>query len=190
MLSFPYFSERYFSAYYFGALGVQIPSGGTSPSDLSDSYLLGTIDAAFGNLIDLVDSIGSFSSVSLGSPSDLPRYGSSGSPYVIVKPQGWVDEDEVDPEMIVRTVSFEISVYVSEVDETSRYEQLQGLCSAITTVIRGSDLGSGCLPFLTRVTQVKFPRDSVYPTNVGLLIGSFSLLVDSSAKSPSFFSAS
>jgi hypothetical protein len=190
VLSFPYFSERYFSPYYFGALGLQSPSGGISPSTPSDSSGCGPIEIAFANLVEIIDSLWYFASVSLGSPSDLQGYGSGGTPYVIVMPQSWVDEDQVDPEMIVRTVNYEIFVCVNEVNERSRFEKLEEFCGAISSVIRGSALGGVCLPFLTRVTQAKFAVDSVYPKKSGILIGSFSLLLETSATSHRFFYAS
>lgn len=167
-----FFAPRFFSPSYFPSLAA---AGGVAPDPV-----YGDRDA-YAALVASLVATGEFADVFFGTTSDQRPGGADSMPAAVVTPDGWAEADDVDPVVLVRQVSFTLTVVARAEDPLGRYETLDRLSCVAQNAIDGSDLGGTCLPALTKLRQGRFDPRSNQPEQSLILQGEFTYLVPSLA---------
>jgi len=198
MVAAPYDAPTYYapSYFYFANLSVSIPPGTTpynAPTYFPPSYFYGGMTlpvvtppsvptgrdgAAYSALLSMLAASGAFQEVIFGGPTQRNQAGSDSYPLVVVTPKGWEEADEYDPALILRRVSFVLTIVVQSQDGSSQFDQLDQLSSVVKSVIDRSDLGGNCLAALTRIRAGHYVCSAHYPEQSVELEGEFSSLID------------
>ena len=175
MFAQTYFSSQYFPPLYFAptALGGTSPPAPVQPPGYRDRDAFAAIVAALGTT-------GEFAAVSIGVPPGRALVGPDRIPLAVVTPEGWEEEDDVDPIVNVRHVSYSLTLIVRGEDVTDRYQQLDRLTSVVQDALDGSDLG-GCLPPLTKLRRGRLDPGARHPEQRVILAGEFSYLISTQA---------
>jgi hypothetical protein len=168
-----YFAPTFFSPYYFPPLAPWAGQAGVpGPAGYRDRD-------AFDAIVSALASTGEFADVLYGYPPDLGVVSAGAAPSAIVTPERWAEYDDVDPTVIVRQVSFTITLLVRDEDAGRRYDDLDRLSSVVANVLDGSSLNGGCMPALTMIREGQFDASSRHPEQRLRLRGEFSYLVPS-----------
>jgi hypothetical protein len=169
-----YFSPTYFSPFYYPPLLVQ-PGGGTNGGGVSPFRDRDAFDVIITALVDT----GEFADVCFGTTADKTVTGADASPLAVVTPDSWEELDDVDPIVVIRHVSYIVTLSVRNEDPTSRYEQLDLLTSIVLNALDGLDLGDTCLPALTKITTGRYEAAARHPEQRLVLTGEFTYLIPS-----------
>lgn len=169
-----YFARDYFSPFYFPSLvadgGATVPPPPSRfPRDRD----------GFDGVVAALRGTGVFSEVFFGNPADRRGGGVDLTPAAIVTPDGWFEEDGVDPIELVRTVAFTVTIVARGNEPTERFDLLDRLGSVAQNAIDGEPLGGVCLPALTKLRRGHYDQDSVHPEQRVALQGEFTYLVSS-----------
>ena len=171
MFAQDYFSSSYFPPVYFASsseisaeIDPAVPVSGYRDRD------------GYAAIVAALKSSGEFAEVVFGLP--LNRYAISPDriPLAVVNPAGWVEEDDVDPIVNVRRVSYTLTLLVRGEDGFGRFQQLDRLTSVVQDILDGSDLG-GCLPGLTKLRTGRPDPGARHPEQCLILSGSFTYLI-------------
>jgi hypothetical protein len=167
-----YFSPTYFSPFYFSPLLVQT-GGGTGTGSVSPFRDRDAFDAIIAALVNT----GEFAGVVFGTTPDRMTAGADLTPVAIITPESWTELDDVDPIVIVRQVSYALTLAVRGEDPTARYEQLDLLSCIVLNVLDGLDLGGACLPDLTKIRAGRYEAVARHPEQRLVMSGEFCFLI-------------
>ncbi len=177
----PYNSPTYFAPSYFyggSAAPVTVPVNPGLP---------GADQASYEALLSLLRATGVFLEVISGSATQRGQAGADCYPLAVVTPQGWEESDDFDPALIVRRVTFAITVVVKVEDGSPRFDLLDQLTSAVKAVVDRSGLDGTCLSPLTRIRAGRYEYSANYPEQSVELQGEFSSLIDPTSNVPASF---
>jgi hypothetical protein len=164
-----YFAPSYFSAYYFPPLlGDDSLTPGTTPYSDQDAYTA---------MITALEGTGVFADVAFGTTADQRQGGADLIPAAVITPVWWSEVDDVDPSVVVRQVTFDLTLIVRDEDPFMRFKSLDRLTALAQNAIDGTDLGGGCLPALTLLRRGGYDPSPVYPEQRVVLRGEFTYLV-------------
>ena len=175
MFAQSYFSPQYFSPMYFappalaGVVTPPAPAAGYRDRD------------AFGAIVAALVATGGLAEVAIGQPPGRALVGPDRVPLAVVTPEGWEEEDDADPIVNVRHVSYSLTLVVRGEDVMDRYQQLDLLTSVVQDALDGSDLGGGCLPALTKLRRGRPDPGARHPEQRVILSGEFSYLISTQA---------
>ncbi len=172
----PYNAPSYFPSSYFYGNGISSTPTPTPIANVGD--LPGRDQEAYTVLMTLIQGLGCFEEVILGSAIQRDQVGAGCYPLAVVTPRGWEESDDYDPTLIVRRVNFGITIVVQSRDGETRFEQLDRLASSILGVVDFVGLGSLSIPPLTRIRAGRFEFLSHYPEQSIELEGEFCTLID------------
>jgi hypothetical protein len=133
---------------------------------------------AYASLLSILSSTGAFQDVILGEALQRSRAGADGYPLAVVTPKGWEESDDFDPVLLVRRVSFTITVVVKSEDGCARLDELDLLASAIQEAVDYSALGGTSLAALTKIRSGRYGQATHHPEQSIELDGSFTTLID------------
>jgi hypothetical protein len=133
---------------------------------------------AYAALLTLLSSSGAFQDVIFGDALQRSRSGADGYPLAVVTPRSWEESDDFDPVLLVRRVSFTITVVVKGEDGGTQFDVLDGLASALQGVVDHSDLGGTSLAALTKIRSGRYGQATHHPEQSIELDGSFTTLID------------
>lgn len=164
-----YFAPTFFSPFYFPSL-VRDGGAGAAAPPYRDQDAYASIAAALG-------ATGAFAGVFFGVTADTLTAGAGQLPAAVITPDLWFETDDTDPVVIVRRVSFLLTLIVRDDDPVLRFHKLDLLSSLAQNAIDGSDLGGGCLAALTKTRWGRFGTTPAYPEQSVVLHGEFTYLV-------------
>ena len=170
----PYYASAYFSPYYFYG-------GSTRTSTTVPAQPTGRDAVCYGNLVDRLESIGSFDSVIFGDPTRRPGAGAEAHPLAIVIPKGWEETDDTDPLLWVRRVSFTIRIVIRVEDDVEPFDRLDQLAAAVQVEVDQANLGGQSLPAMTKIRAGRYGTANQYPEWSVDLDGEFAELINPSA---------
>ena len=174
----PYNAPRYFPpSYFYGGSSAPI-SVPVVPGPQ------GCDQIPYTALLDLLVGAGVFEEVIYGAATRRGQAGADSYPLAVLTPKGWEESDDFDPALILRRVSFAITIVIKSQDASLRYDLLDQLSSTIQHVVDRSDLDGSCLPPLTRIRAGRYEYSTHYPEQSIELEGEFSSLIDPLAKVP------
>jgi hypothetical protein len=133
---------------------------------------------AYASLLSLLGSSGVFQDVIFGDALQRSQSGADGYPLAVVTPRSWEEADDFDPLLLVRRVSFTITVVVKGEDAGTRFDVLDRLASAIQADVDYSDLGGTSVAALTKIRSGRYGQATHYPEQSIELDGSFTTLID------------
>ena len=81
----------------------------------------------------------------------------------MITPDTWFETDDCDPVVIVRHVSFTLTLVARDEDPLTRYQTLDRLTCISLNAIDGSDLGGVCLPGPDKVAPRAIRHDLYTP---------------------------
>ncbi|GAC1463651.1 MAG: hypothetical protein NVSMB9_01340 [Isosphaeraceae bacterium] len=166
-----FFAPSFFSPYYF-------PASGISDAATLDTEVTTYRDRdAFRAVVAALASTGEFAEVFFATTSDRRFGGADRTPAVSITPNDWEEMDDVDPTVIVRRVSFILTIVNRSDDPLTRYDSLDRLSCIAQNAINGSDLGGGSLRAMTRLRRGRFDRSAEHPEQSVILLGEFTYLV-------------
>jgi hypothetical protein len=167
----PYFAPTFFSPFYFPSLvaSEETPGVGIPPGPGFD---------AFSWIAQSLGASGAFADVFFGTVPKGELVGADCLPAAIITPNDWTDLDETDPTLIVREVSFTLTIIVRDEEPSARYQSLERLTRVARRVIHGSDLGGVALPPLTRLGRGRLDGDPRHPDQSVTLYGEFAYLTE------------
>ena len=203
----PYYAPTYFPPEYFYFATTPdpaSPSTGMSPYNpptyFPPSYFYGGPSApisvpvvpepqgrdqgAYAALLASLRATGVFEEVIFGAATQRGQAGADSYPLAVLTPRGWEESDDFDPALIVRRVSFSITIVVKSQDTGPRFDLLDQLSLATQNVVDRSGLDGTCLPPLTRIRAGRYGYSSHYPEQSIELEGEYSSLIDPSANVP------
>lgn len=152
-----YFAPYFFSPFYFAPLLRDGAAFGDQPFPPYRDR------DAFGAAVGALRATGAFAEVVFGSSADLRRGGSDSEPVAVITPGTWEEADEVDPSVLLRQLSFTITVIVRETEQVRGFDRMDLLACLVQNALAGNSLGGGSLPCLTRVRRGRFDPASVFP---------------------------
>jgi hypothetical protein len=164
-----FFAPTFFSPYYFPSL-VAAGRQGSGVSAYRDRD-------AFVAILAALSATGEFADVFFGTTPDDRAGGADRTPAAVVTPESWTEDDETDPIVFVRRVSFKISLIVRDEDPLTRFDSLDRLSSVVQNALDGTDLGGGCLAALTKMRWGLFDADARHPEQRVVLRGEFAYLI-------------
>lgn len=171
MFAQTYFSSRYFPPLYFASTALATvgppPVTGAGYRDRD----------GFAAIVAALAATGELAEVAIGQPPGRPLVGADRVPLAVVTPEGWEEEDDTDPIVNVRHVSYSLTLVVRDEDVIDRYQQIDLLTSVVQDALDGSDLGGGCLPALTKLKRGRFDLGARHPEQRVILAGEFSYLI-------------
>ena len=175
MFAQTYFSSQYFPPLYFASTALTIVGPPSSPT-------AGYRDRdAYAAIVAALVATGALAQVTIGQPPGRALVGPDRVPLAVVTPEGWEEEDDADPIVNVRHVSYSLTLVVRDEDVTERYQQTDLLTSVVQDALDGSDLGGGCLPALTKLKRGRFDLGARHPEQRAILAGEFSYLISTRA---------
>jgi hypothetical protein len=174
LLPSQYFSPTYFSPFFYPPLLVQ-PGSGTDGDDVGPFRDRDAFDSIIAALVDT----GEFADVCFGTTADKVVAGADAFPLAVVTPDTWEELDDVDPIVVVRHVSYIVTLSVRNEDPTLRYERLDLLTSIVLNALDGLDLGGSCLPALTKIRTGRYEAVPRHPEQRLVLTGEFTYLIPS-----------
>jgi hypothetical protein len=133
---------------------------------------------AYASLLSLLSSSGAFQDVIFGDSLQRSQSGADGYPLAVVTPRNWEESDDFDPVLLVRRVSFTITVVVKGEDGGTQFDGLDRLAATIQEVVDHSDLGGTSLAALTKIRSGRYGQATHYPEQSIELDGSFTTLID------------
>jgi hypothetical protein len=169
----PFFAPAYFSPFYFPRLSAGAGSG-SAVSTFRDHDIFSWMAAA-------LRATGEFADVQLATSAQGRTAGADRAPIAIVTPEGWSEADLTDPTLLVREVTFTVTIIARGEEQAVVYDALDRLTCVAQNVIGGSDLGGMALSPLTRLHRGRFNTKSTSPEQGVVLSGEFTYLVPSSA---------
>lgn len=165
-----YWTPDYFAPSYFPPLvSASGPLPATEPG-YRDRDAYAAIAAG-------LQATGEFACVLLGQAIETNPVSPDQLPLALIVPGEWVEEDDVDPTVNLRQVSYSLILWVRDEDPAQRYQKLDLLTSIAQNAIDGSDLNGGCLRNLTKLRRGRFDNKPRQPEQNVTLKGSFSYLV-------------
>lgn len=167
----PFFAPAYFSPFYFPRL-----TAGGGPGSAVSAFRDYDV---FSRMVAALESTGEFADVLLGTTARGRTEGADRSPIAVVTPEGWSEADATDPTLLVREVTFTVTIVARDEEPAASYQTLDRLTCVAQNVIGGSDLGGMVLPPLTRLHRGRFDPDSTPPEQGVVLSGEFTYLVPS-----------
>ena len=174
MPSTSYFAPSYFSPTYFGPLGASAP-GGQGPS-----ISLHRDRDAFAALVNILSASAEFAAVAFPSPLDLSPLPADLSPLAVLVPSQWIEQPDSASSLMLRRVSFTLTLVVRDEDPRQRFETLDRLLSIAQNAIDGSPLGGFCLSSLTHLRKGRYDPGSRHPELRLNVEGGFGYTVSSS----------
>ena len=171
-----FFAPTYFSPYYFAPLVLNQGQGG--PGVVGSLY---RDKDAFASIVATLKATGEFADVVFGVTPALRPGGADSAPVVVVAPESWTETDDVDPTVLVRRVSYLLTVVVRDDDPLSRFGALDRLSCVVQNALDGTDLGGGCLAALTKTRWGNFEAVSAFPEQNVVLHGEFTYLIPTMA---------
>lgn len=167
-----FFSPSFFSPYYFTPTELATVA---APTPVAPGY---RDRDAFAALIAVLETTGAFAAVVIGPPLD-DRVNAGNDPWALVTPTEWEEDDDVDPIVSVRRVSFTLTIGVRHEDPGERFQRLDRLTAIAQDAIDGTDLNGGCMPALTRLRRGRLDDRPQHPEQRVILSGEFSYLISS-----------
>jgi hypothetical protein len=134
---------------------------------------------AFSAMVATLASTGVFADVLFGTNPDRMSAGADLSPVAVITPEAWVEIDDADPNVIVRHVSFNLSLIVRDENPEWRFDELDRLSCIALNALDGSDLGGGSLPSMTRLQRGRYDSNSRHPEQRLEVLGEFTYLIAS-----------
>jgi hypothetical protein len=152
-----YFAPTYFSPFYYPPL-TTLATVGTpvAASDYRDRH-------AFDAAVALLKVTGEFADVTFGTTPDGRRTAADSTPVAVITPCSWWESEDADPTLVIRSVSFTVSLIVRSDDVDSGFAELDRLSCVVMNALDGSSLAGGCLLALTRVRLGTYDASSPYP---------------------------
>ena len=117
-----YFATAFFSPFYFAPLAATIPSDPTGIGVLPYGD-----KEAFEAIISILNSTGVFADVLFGITPEQRTTPADVAPLALIQPQYWNEFDDADPNVLIRQVSYSLTLIVRDDDPFTRYAQLEGL---------------------------------------------------------------
>ena len=174
----PYNAPAYFPpSYFYGGLSASTPVPTPVPVVTVPQ---GRDQAAYLALLALLGTTGVFEEVIFGAATQRGLAGADSYPLAVLTPKGWEESDDFDPMLIVRRVSFVITIVVKSEDASPQFELLDQLASSVENVVDRSDLDGTCLSPLTRIRAGRYEYSGHYPEQSVDLEGEFASLIDAS----------
>ena len=170
--SLTYFAPTYFSPFYFPTLKAGSGSSGSTA-------LLYRDRDAFSSIASGLTATGEFADVFFGPSPGMRAAGANRSPAALITPEGWTEIDDSDPILVVRHVTYTLTIIVRDEDPLARYELLDRLSCVAQNAIDGSDLVGVCLPGLTKLRRGRFDQKPNHPEQSVVLVGEFSYVIPS-----------
>lgn len=167
-----YFPPTFFSPFYFPSFIAAGGGSGAPNSPYRDRD-------AFASMVTALTASGEFAGVLFGTTAAATVGGANVAPAAVITPDTWFETDDCDPVVIVRHVSFTLTLVARDEDPLARYQTLDRLTCISLNAIDGSDLGGVCLPALTRLRRGQFDTTSTSPEQSVVLHGEFTYLVPS-----------
>ena len=166
-----YFAPTYFSPFYFTPLVAPGEDGaGTAVTPYRDMD-------AYGSILSALRQTGAFAEITFGVTPDRRPSGADRTPAAVVTPDVWSETDDTDPVVVVRRVSYALTLIVRDDDPVARYDLLDRLSCVAQNAVDGTDLGGGCLAALTRTRRGRFDTASTNPEQGVVLLGEFTYLI-------------
>lgn len=168
----PYYAPTFFSPFYFAPLATS----GASPAGPAVTHGDGD---AYSAIIAALRLTGEFADVLFGTTPDRRPAGAALWPVAVLTPTGWSEVDDADPVVLLRQVSYTLTLVVRGDDPLASYGDLDRLTRLAQDVIDGADLGGNVLPPLTVLRRGFYDGDPVRPEQSVTLHGEFAYLVPS-----------
>jgi len=168
-----FFTPDYFSPFYFPALA--------SPDDTTASIFVYRDRDAYAAVVTALSATGEFAEVFFGTAPDQRSAGADSVPAAVITPVGWAESDDAEPVVVIRQVSYALTLVVRDEDPLTRCESLDRLSCVAQNALDGSNLESGCLPAYTKLRRGRFEWGSIHPEQSLVLYGEFTYLVPSLA---------
>lgn len=168
-----FFTPSYYSPSYFPATASSdgTPVSGSVYRDRD----------AYAAVVTALSDTGEFAEVFFGTAPDQRAAGSDSVPAAVITPVGWAEFDDAEPVVIIRQVSYVLTLVVRDEDPLARCESLDRLSCVAQNALDGSNLESGCLPAYTKLRRGRFEWGSTHPEQSLVLDGEFTYLVPSLA---------
>jgi hypothetical protein len=118
---------------------------------------------AFASLVNALSASSEFAEVVFPSPLDSSPIGADRSPLAVVVPTQWLEQPDSSSSLMLRRVSFTLTLVVRSEDPRERFEILDRLTSIVQNAIEGSTLGGGCLAGMTHLRKGRYDPASRHP---------------------------
>jgi hypothetical protein len=176
----PYYAPTYFPASYFYSANTTSPVVAPVPPVVTPSPAepTGRDAGAYSALLSLLRASGIFEEVIFGDALQRSQAGADTYPLAVLTPKGWEESDDFDPALIVRRVTFAITVVIKSADSGTQFDALDRLASAIQKAVDRSGLGGGALAALTKIRSGRYGQTTRYPEQSIELGGEFASLFD------------
>ena len=169
-----YFATAFFSPFYFAPLAATIPSDPTGIGVLPYGD-----KEAFEAIISILNSTGVFADVLFGITPEQRTTPADVAPLALIQPQYWNEFDDADPNVLIRQVSYSLTLIVRDDDPFTRYAQLEGLTALAQDSLNNSDLGGGAIAPLTILRRGALNSSSNPPEQSVVLDGEFAYMIPS-----------
>lgn len=169
-----YFATAFFSPFYFAPLAATIPSDPTGIGVLP----YGDTEA-FEAIIAILKYTGVFADVLFGITPEQRTTAADIAPLALVLPECWNEYDDADPNVLIRQVSYSLTLIVTDADPFTRYSELEGLTALAQDSLNNSDLGGGCIAPLTILRRGSLNTSSNPPEQSAVLNGEFAYMIPS-----------
>lgn len=166
-----FYAPTYFSPYYFAPL---VPMhNGMQPGTF------GCDRDIFATIVSTLLATCEFADVVYGTPTDGKTVGADCASLAILTPGQWVEIDDVDPIIVVRRVTYTLTLVARDEDSGRRFDELDRLSSVAQNFLDGTSLNGACLPGLTKIRRGHYDPISRHPEQRLILEGEFTYLLDS-----------
>ncbi len=173
----PYNTPTYFPpSYFYGGTSAPVAPPATPEPEGRDRE-------PYAALLSLLEATGVFEEVIFGDSLQRSQAGADGYPLAVLSPKGWEESDDFDPALIVRRVSFAITIVIKSQDSGTQFDALDRLASTIQAAVDRSDLEGTSLPALTKIRSGRYGQSDRYPEQSIELDGGFATLIDPTATS-------
>ncbi|MDB5350784.1 MAG: hypothetical protein JWN86_2031 [Planctomycetota bacterium] len=134
---------------------------------------------AFASLVNALSASSEFAEVAFPSPLDSSPIGADRSPLAVLVPTQWLEQPDSASSLMLRRVSFTLTLVVRCEDPRERFEILDRLTSIVQNAIEGSTLGGGCLAGMTHLRKGRYDPASRHPELRLALDGGFCYTIPS-----------
>lgn len=166
-----FFAPSFFSPWYF-------PSLTSASTDQTPAVAYSGDHVALTNLLLLLRATKSFGTVILGQQRPPGQIQARDYPLIVISPSEWLEQDDADPVLILRTVKLSISIVVRDDSYPSAYKSLDRLGLLTQKAFEASSLGGITVPPLNKISRGSYDTQRVYPEFALALTGQFSYWTD------------